>query len=339
MRDRALGLDIGGHGVKGVLVDGEGRVLKEERRDIPSAKDRGVDAVFGRVVELVGALAQGLPTVPPIGCGVPGFHDHRSGLLRASPNFPEWVDLPVARLLAEKTGAPVVVENDANCAVLGEAWCGAARGAHDVVLLTLGTGVGAGFLTGGVLVRGARGAGAEGGHLALYPGGRRCGCGQHGCLETYASGPGLVATAKEAFHEGGGAGKPPFRTAEDVFAALPRNPEEDHWARRAVRRFALDLAQGLASLVHIFSPEVIVLGGGLARALPRFRGDLEDGLRDRSIAACLGDALPVRAAELAEAGAVGAAWAALSSGEGAAPVGAREEPAPPGGPGRDLPTR
>lgn len=306
----AIGVDIGGHGVKGALVADDGTALRSARRDIPEAQDRGVRAVLDRVVDLVAELGSGLARPVPVGCGVPGFHDHRAGLLRASPNFPEWVDLPIQRMLRERIGAPVAVENDANCAVLGEAWCGSARGLQDVVLLTLGTGVGAGFLTGGTLVRGARGAGGEGGHLILYPGGRKCGCGRNGCLETYASGPGLVVTAREAWFEAGEKGKPGCKTAEDVFAALPADPEIDHWARRAVTRFAQDLAQGLVSLVHIFAPEAIVLGGGLAAALPRFREPLETCLRARSIPACLGDALPIRAASLQEAGTIGAAWVA-----------------------------
>lgn len=316
----SLGIDIGGHGVKGVVLDEDRRVVASVRRDIQGPAGRNIDAVESLVAEVATALdgearALGIEPERRVGCGIPGFHDRRAGLLRASPNFPGWEDQPVARRLEDRLGRPVVTENDANCALLGEAWAGAARGHDDVVLLTLGTGVGAGFLVGGHVLRGAHGAGGEGGHITLYPGGRPCGCGQRGCLEAYASGPAFVETAKESFWEEGLKGGLPARSAAALFDLLGANPNEPQWLARAVERYAMDLAQGIVTLIHLFQPEAIVLGGGLARALPRFRTTLESTIRSRSIPACLGAALPVREAVLDEPGAVGAA--ALASGFGA----------------------
>lgn len=312
MSPAAIGIDVGGHGVKAALVDADGALLRYEVSPIDSLGERSVDAVEERIEALVRDLAAGESL--PVGVGVPGFLDRRSGLLRRSPNFPGWADVPVADRLRERLGSEVVVENDANAALVGECWRGAAVGLSNVVLLTLGTGLGTGFLVEGRLLRGATGAGAEGGHIALYPGGRKCGDGQRGCFEQYVSGPGLVQTAQEAWEEEGRSGRCPAKTAREVFEAEVAHGGADPelWASRGIERFALDLALGLVPLVHLFSPEAIVIGGGLSAALPRFGPPAEAALRKKAIAACLGDALPLRPAELGEsAGAVGAAGLAL----------------------------
>ena len=313
----AIGLDVGGHGARGVLIDSSGNALADTRGWIDGVGERGVEEVEELVVELVGELrdeaaALGVkdPGSLPVGAGIPGFHDHVEGVLRSSPNFPGWEDISVAQRLCEALGTRVVVENDASCALLGEVLAGAARGCRDVVLLTLGTGVGGGFLVEGKLLRGARGAGAEAGHIPIYPGGRRCGCGLKGCLEAYASGPGLVRTAHEAWGEEGGEGPCPAEAAIDVFAveAEAGGPLPELWASRAIERWCLDLAMGIAPLVHLFSPEAIVLAGGVSGAIGRIREPIERALKARTIDACLGDSLPIRAAMLGDlAGATGAA--------------------------------
>lgn len=318
----AIGVDVGGHGVKAALISAAGDVIDFQHLDIESLGERAVPAVEERIHRLVSDLRDASsrldgPDQLPIGVGVPGFFDRRQALLRSSPNLPDWQDVPVASRLSELLGAPVVAENDANCALLGEAFAGAARGLRDVVMLTLGTGVGSGLLVEGRLVRGANGAAGEGGHVPLYAGGRRCGDGLRGCLEAYVSGPGLVKTAKEAWDEEGRDGRCPAKTARDVFAAEVEHGGADPqlWASRAIERFALDLAAGLVPFVHLLSPEAIVIGGGLSVALPRFAPTCEEALAKRTIPACLGDALPLRAAELGQgAGAVGAAALALGFG-------------------------
>ncbi|MCP4871823.1 MAG: ROK family protein [Proteobacteria bacterium] len=312
----AIGLDLGGHGVRGVVLDAEANILADERVWIDEEGDRGIDEVEDLIAHVVDVLRTSTDASTPIGIGVPGFHDHTAGILRNSPNFPGWEDLPVAARLTERLGAPVTVENDANCALLGEALAGAARGCADVILLTLGTGVGSAFLVNGTLLRGARGAGAEAGHVALYPGGRKCGCGKKGCLEMYAGSTGLVVTAGDAWSEEGGEGPCPATEAIDVFSAEADagGPQPGLWASRAIERYCLDLATGLAALVNIFAPEAIVLGGGISGALARIGPPIETELKRRSIGACLGDALPIRAAELGDlAGAVGAASWSLKS--------------------------
>jgi len=312
---RALGLDIGGHGLKGVLVDSEGTLLAEQVLPLGEA-ERGLDAVESQMRELVAALKgeQVGPGVLSIGVGVPGFFDVDEGLLRSSPNFPGWEDVPLAARFSDLLGQSVAVENDANCAVLGERFVGAAQGLDNVLLLTLGTGVGTGALVGGRLLRGSRGLGAEGGHISLYPGGRRCGCGLRGCLEAYASGPGLAVTAREAWFEEGNSGDCPATTALDVFAAESEagGPDPEHWASRAIERYCLDVAQGVAGMVHLLAPQTVVLAGGISGAFQRIGPPIEEALSKRCIAAFREHDLTLTQSTLGDyAGAYGAAWLAL----------------------------
>ncbi len=297
----AVGVDVGGHGVKAVRVDAEGSVVGRWSDHDPSPEGRSVAAVLDRVARGIEALAPAPRAA--VGVAVPGFFDTRSRVVRSSPNFPDWVDVPLQSLLEDRLGRPVIVDNDANAAVAGEAWVGAARGLRDVVMLTLGTGVGTGFLVNGRVVRGARGGAAEGGHVVIQTGGRRCGCGRYGCLETYASGPGLTATAAEVWRHERRADPP--GTAARVFELLAAGDEE---AETAVGTFVDHLARGITVLLHVFAPEAVVLGGGVATSLEAFRADLEERVRALAIPATAADVFPLRAAALGtSAGAVGAA--------------------------------
>ena len=159
--DGAIGVDIGGHGLKAVRVTSNGVVVDRGRIAIEGVEDRRAEEVEASVRALVEALDP--EGHLPVGVGVPGFHDQTTGLLRQSPNFPGWEDRAVGAHLRDLLGRRVATENDANCALLGEAWTGAARGVRNVAMITLGTGVGTGFLVGGTLLTGARGAGGEGG--------------------------------------------------------------------------------------------------------------------------------------------------------------------------------
>lgn len=300
----AIGVDIGGHGIKAVRVDPHGAVLAREKIVVDGVEERGIEGVEAAVKALVDCLDPA--GTLPVGAGVPGFHDRATGLLRQSPNFPGWEDQPVEERLGRRLGRLVRTENDANCALLGESWTGAAQGLRNVVMLMLGTGVGSGYLVGGTLLTGARGAGAEGGHIPLVRGGRSCGCGQRGCLERYVSGPGFLETALE---EIGAVADAPGRP-EEVFEAAERGAT---WAGAAIERFCSDLADGLVPMVHLFSPAAIVLGGGLTGSFTYFAPRVEEILKERTIPACLEGTLPLRRAELGgDAGAVGAARLVLT---------------------------
>jgi len=310
-----IGIDLGGHGVKGALVSGSGELITEENTPLDPG-DRELEVVEPKIKALVERLQESHPGAAgaAVGVGIPGFLEGDGKVLRSSPNFPGWEDLSIQARLEALLGQPVEVENDANCAVLGEHWAGAGRGCDNLLLVTLGTGVGTGVLSGGRLLAGARGLGAEGGHLALYPGGRRCGCGQRGCLEAYASGPGLATTAMEAWQEEGRTGKCPAATAIEVFAAETEagGPDAEHWASRAIERYCLDLAQGIAGMVHLLAPRMVLLGGGISGAFVRIGPSVEEALNKRCIPAFREEGLALRPAALGDAsGAYGAAWCAL----------------------------
>jgi glucokinase len=292
-----------------VLVNRDGEVLASAETKIEGEEDRTVDRVENRIVELVGQLEpQAVPGLP-VGLGIPGFQDRVAGVVRVSPNFPDWVDVPVGDRLGRRLGRAVVVENDANCALLGEAWVGAARGLSDVVLLTLGTGIGTGFLVGGSLVRGVRGAGGEGGHLVIHPGGRTCGCGQQGCLEAYGSGLGLVETAGRIWGDRDVGKDPAPVSARGLFLLQAQGSP---LAEEAMAQWCEDLGRGIAALVHVFSPAAVVLAGGMARHFDQFETSLTRAVTRHGIPTCLVGVLPLRRGLLGPlAGAVGAAAAGM----------------------------
>lgn len=238
-----IGVDIGGSGVRAGRVgeDGiEGALVRE------ALADRDVGTVVAAVTRAVEALGG----AEAVGVGVPGFV--RDGVVLGSPNFPGWHEVDLRSALHASLGVPVFVGNDANVAALG-VW--AERGAtEELVLLTLGTGVGGGVVTGGRLLVGARGTGAELGHIHVA-GDRPCGCGGRGCLETWCGTAGLIRVAAERGH--------PVQDGASVVAAAEAG---EPWAVRLLDEAAEHLGKGLVTLVNIFNPDVVVIAGGLAAA-------------------------------------------------------------------------
>ena len=212
------------------------------------------DRSVANVVDVVAsAVASALPPdarLDRVGVGVPGFV--RQGVVVASPNFPEWTDVDLKSALASRLNVPVTVENDANAATLGAAVTLGVRG--DLVLLTLGTGVGGGVISEGKLLRGRAGTAAELGHT--YVGGdRECNCGGVGCLEQWCSTTGLLRSARER-------GQSP----KDGEAVVEAARQGDAWAVESVREAGERLGIALTNVVNIFAPEVVALAGGLSQA-------------------------------------------------------------------------
>lgn len=198
-----------------------------------------------------------------IGVGAPGPIDVARGSIVRSPNQ-GWRDVPLGPLLAERTGSPVDLDDDANTGALGEATLGAGRGADPVAYITVSTGIGAGIVVGGHVVRGAHGAAGEVGHMVVDPGGPRCSCGRRGCVEAFASGGGLERRARETWPGGiGRDGSPSPRSAADVFRAA-RSGDPD--ARRLVADGEAALARAIAALIGALDPERVVVGGSLGLA-------------------------------------------------------------------------
>ena len=257
----AVGVDIGGTKCLGVVLDARGEIVAEQRRPTPKTGA----ALVETVVSLVDGLVPG--SSARVGVGAPGLVD-RHGRLRFAPHLPGVVELELRRALeAARPGIRVVVDNDATCAVWAETRRGAAAGLSNVLLVTIGTGIGGGIVSDGRIMRGANGFAGEIGHVMVESDGLMCTCGQRGCWERYASGSGLGWMAREAAQAGRGermvelaGGDPESVRGEHVTAAAS---EGDADATAVVDRFAWWVAVGLANLANILDPELIVLGGGI----------------------------------------------------------------------------
>jgi len=302
-----LGIDVGGTGIKAAVVDAQGIIL--HRAEAPTNAAEGADAVLGRIRQLgLSLLERADRPVAACGVGSPGRIDHRRGhVIFASGNLPGWTGTALGAELHQAFGLPVVVDNDVNAAAMGEAWIGAARGASDFLMLTLGTGVGGAFTVHGRLWRGARWGAGEVGHMALYPGGEPCPCGGRGCAERYVSSKALTRRANEGLGEG-----LPFRGIRDVIRAAEQGDgERQRAARLGVERWTADLALFLMNLQMAFDPQVIVVGGGITRLAywwDRLVQTAAQECRERSMS------IRIRRAKLGPmAGVVGAARLAMLS--------------------------
>jgi glucokinase len=305
-------LDVGGTKVLGVAIDPRApRTIVAEGR-VPTPD--GGEGLVETLLELTASLA---PSPSAIGVGVPGLVD-RAGTLHMGPHLRRMHEVPLARLLADRAGLPTVVDNDANCHAIGEQTAGAAVGAADALVVTLGTGIGAGIITGGELLRGANGFAGEPGHMIVDPNGPPCPCGKRGCWEGFASGTGLARLARDAATGGRldaavalAGGDPEAVSGEHVTASARAG---DAASQAVLDSLAEWIALGLANLVNVLDPAVIVIGGGLVEAadllLPQVRarfGVLVMAGERRPI-------VPIVPAELGErAGAIGAALLAASA--------------------------
>lgn len=295
----AVGIDVGGTKLLAVSLTADGEVIERRRED---STDLDSDGLVATIADLARTLGPDLPT----GVGIAGIVS-RDGVIARSPNLPI-EGLPLRALLEDELRQQVVVDNDANVALVGEHRLGAAAGADDVIMLTLGTGVGGGILLDGTLVHGANGYAGELGHMIVREGGRPCPCGARGCLEVYASGTAIALSARERLATGGDhtllSGYPTLTGKVVTRAAL----DGDRVAQDVLTDTGRWVGIGLVGLVNALDPEVIVIGGGATSGAARW---LLPAARETMAQLVLGSEdrrLPeVREAELGDdAGAVGA---------------------------------
>ncbi len=305
-----IGLDIGGTKVLGVLLADDGTVLREERLASPHT---GLDALVATGASIVTQLDA---TDASIGVGAAGLVD-KDGTVRYAPNLPNVRGARLRDALAHATGHVVVVDNDAAVATLGEVTYGAAVGRRDLLLVTLGTGIGGGFLFDGRMYRGAHNFGAEIGHFTVDPGGPLCACGERGHWESIASGTALGRMARELVAKGGGSalvaaagGDPGAVTGTHVGTAAAQGDAD---ARSLLVQYAENVALGLAGLANILDPECIVIAGGLVELGPLLFGPLREAFGRHIEGVDYRPSVAIVPALLGErAGAVGAAVLARS---------------------------
>jgi glucokinase len=278
MAQTAIGVDVGGTGTKAALVTDAGDILlRVESVTDPSSGTKGIIEAIDELIR----LAPGVEASPSaVGVGAAGFIDATTGSVIFAPNL-TYDDPHVADAVRARIGLPVVVDNDAYAAAWGERTFGAARGLDHVVLVTLGTGIGSGFVVGGKLLRGSTGAGAEFGHTIVDPDGPECPCGLRGCIEQLASGGAIGRVARRAA-EGNPtttmidmAGSVEAITAEHVAKAAR---EYDELALTIMREAGGWLGVGLSNIANLFDPQSIVLGGGVVKAGEAFLGVARDKL-------------------------------------------------------------
>lgn len=298
-----IGMDVGGSKIRMARVTMRGRILGSvvEQRVISRQKHSLIRQVAGMVREMVSA-GQGRPRA--VGVGVPGFMLKESGVIYASPNFPGWHLIPFRSLLRSSLRLPLTVENDANAAALGEAWKGRGRNVKTMLYLGLGTGVGGGVVLNGRLLHGSDGLAGELGHITVDPHGPICGCGNSGCLEAYASATAIVRAYLEVKRERRirPSRMPP--TAAELSQAARAG---DKAARAVFVGAGIALGIAVASLINIFNPQMVVIGGGVAEAWDLFAPAMKAQLVRRAIRPARLSARVVRGILDDRAGILGAA--------------------------------
>lgn len=272
MKKYYIGMDLGGTNIKLALFD-EGMVKSGEKR-LDTEKEYGSEHVLERMYEgITGLLAeQGVSTaeVEAMGIGVPGLMDIEAGISRFSPNFPDWENVPVSSWLRERLGIPVYIDNDARVNLYGEWYFGAGKGMKNVMMLTLGTGLGAAYIVDGHMMYGAGGSANEFGHMNMFREGRPCNCGSSGCLGRYVSAVGMVRTFCEKIEEGKNSvitewvgGDYSKVTADMLSEAYDQG---DKTAIETLEQTGELLGFALGTAMNLLNPEMIIIGGGMSRA-------------------------------------------------------------------------
>jgi glucokinase len=312
-----LGLDIGGTNMVVGLLPMQGGEPQGLRR-LPTHPEAGGEEVVRRAVsaaeecmsEVLGGEGGQRAQVAGIGIGAPGPLNRKTGVLLEAPNL-GWRDFPLQRLVSEQLGLPAVLDNDANCATYGEWWMGAGRGSQILVGLTLGTGIGGGLVLNGELHHGASDAAGEFGHTTIDSTGRKCKCGNYGCLEAYASGPNIAARAVEGIEAGVESvltelvdGDLDEITAATVYEGVVLG---DPYAHEVMKETAKFLGVGVANLINALNPDAVVITGGVTRAGDHLFTPLKKEVRRRAFRSAVDACRIVPAALPRTAGVIGAA--------------------------------
>jgi glucokinase len=298
-----IGLDLGGTQIRAIVADQHGKIYAHHRT--LTHVTRGLPAVLDTLIGCIEAVRPAVPTDQPllgIGLGSPGPLDPDSGIIFCAPNMPGWHNVPLRDIVAERTGLPVVIGNDANAAALGEWYFGAGRGSRDMVYITVSTGIGAGVISDGRLVLGRLGAGTELGNLLIDSE-------QYLTWENLASGTALAAAAAHAMPQHPESRLHALAPAPAITAAhvMQAAAEGDPLAHRLAQREAALLGVGFVNVLHAFSPDIILVGGSVVTSNPWLLEAAHETVR-RHVIADLYRSVPIQVAQLGEhVGVLGAA--------------------------------
>ena len=265
-----LGIDLGGSKILTAVINSQGNILSRDYRVTPA--DKGLEAVIYELLESLSRASDqagiSVSELAAIGVGAPGISNPETGIVFTSPHLPDWHNVPLRDIIERESGKRTFLTNDANAAALGELYFGAGRGARNFIYVTISTGIGGGIVIDGKIYTGALGTAGEIGHMTIDDNGLRCNCGNTGCWETLASGSALARHAKHRIKEGvetsildyaGG-------NTEEVTAQVIQTAAEhgDILAKELIAETGYYIGVGLANLINIFNPELIVIGGGLS---------------------------------------------------------------------------
>jgi glucokinase len=316
-----LGVDIGGTNlVVGAVPFSGGTPVGVRSAPTPRDPDQAVSAVAGlaeAVIEEVLGETRDRGSLGGVGIGCPGPLDLDRGVVIATPNL-GWRDYPIRGRISEALSLPASLDNDANCATYGEYWQGVGRGAKCLVGVTLGTGIGGGLILEGRVVRGVSSAAGEIGHTTIDFTGRRCACGNYGCLEAYASGPNIAARAREGLRAGYDSVLRSLvdddldrLTAATVYDALVQG---DEYAQEVMNETAKILGAGIANVVNLLNPDRVVIVGGVTRAGEYLMAPLRSEVRRRAFEAAVSHCQILPGALPETAGVIGAAGIYIAEG-------------------------
>ena len=301
MTDFSIGVDLGGTNLRAAAVDVHGKMFNK----ISGSTDLkgGRDAILDDMVDAINRLRHdtGGHRLAGVGIGVPGFILMDKGIIAGSNNLPQFDGFPVRDEIEKRLGTQVILENDANAAALGEKWMGAGTKVNDLVLLTLGTGIGGGIISAGKVLHGQVGMAGELGHITVVPNGNPCGCGNYGCLEKHASATAIVAMARLL-------SLGDELSSEDVFhMAVEGNPK----AKMVFHTMGSSLGIALATLINIFNFPLYLLSGGVLPAWEQFAPAMLDEVEKRSFTYRNSKTTIAKATLGNEAGLYGAAYLPL----------------------------
>lgn len=312
-----VGVDLGGTSVKLAFIQEDGEIL--HKWEIPTDKSEQGKNILPDIAESIqrkmDELGETKERLIGIGMGAPGAVDKEKGIIYEAVNLGWPKNYPIVKLLSDLSGLPVEIDNDANCAALGEMWKGAGNGAKNIACVTLGTGVGGGIIVNGDIVQGVKGAAGEIGHITIIPeGGAPCNCGKTGCLETVASATGIVRVAKDTIiqYEGESSLKDLYISkgsieAKDVFDCMNQG---DTLSASIIEQIMLHLGLVLANIGNVLNPEKIVIGGGVSKAGDLLLNPLQKYFNQFAYSAVSASTELAIATLGNDAGILGAAWLA-----------------------------